>query len=54
MVGTAGLPHVIVRFYTVLHVRDARSSAGWALLFIAMLYTTALLPGIPPNCRCGR
>ncbi len=41
MVGTAGLPHVIVRFFTVPKVRDARSSAGWALLFIAILYTTA-------------
>lgn len=41
MVGTAGLPHVIVRFYTVPRVRDARQSAGWALLFIALLYTTA-------------
>jgi cation/acetate symporter len=41
MLGTAGLPHVIVRFYTVPRVRDARSSAGWALLFIAILYTTA-------------
>ncbi|MCG3197387.1 MAG: Cation/acetate symporter ActP [bacterium] len=41
MVGTAGLPHVIVRFYTVPSVRDARYSAGWALLFIALLYTTA-------------
>ena len=41
MVGTAGLPHVIIRFYTVPRVRDARSSAGWALLFIAILYTTA-------------
>jgi cation/acetate symporter len=41
MVGTAGLPHVIVRFYTVPLVRQARSSAGWALLFIAILYTTA-------------
>jgi cation/acetate symporter len=41
MVGTAGLPHVIVRFYTVPRVRQARSSAGWALLFIAVLYTTA-------------
>ncbi len=41
MVGTAGLPHVIVRFYTVPKVRDARKSAGWALLFIAILYTTA-------------
>jgi len=41
MVGTAGLPHVIVRFYTVKTVRAARWSAGWALLFIALLYTTA-------------
>jgi cation/acetate symporter len=41
MVGTAGLPHVIVRFYTVRTVRAARWSAGWALLFIAVLYTTA-------------
>ena len=41
MVGTAGLPHVIVRFFTVPKVRDARSSAGFALLFIALLYTTA-------------
>lgn len=41
MAGTAGLPHVIVRFFTVPKVRDARSSAGWALVFIAILYTTA-------------
>ena len=41
MVGTAGLPHVIVRFFTVPKVSDARRSAGWALLFIALLYTTA-------------
>ncbi|MDB9481190.1 cation acetate symporter, partial [Dolichospermum circinale CS-537/05] len=41
MVGTAGLPHIIVRFYTVKSVRAARFSAGWALLFIAVLYTTA-------------
>ncbi|MBL7774748.1 MAG: cation acetate symporter, partial [Saprospiraceae bacterium] len=41
MLGTAGLPHVIVRFFTVPKVRDARSSAGWALVFIAILYTTA-------------
>ena len=41
MLGTAGLPHVIVRFYTVPRVSAARSSAGWALLFIAILYTTA-------------
>ena len=41
MVGTAGLPHVIIRFFTVPRVRDARISAGWALCFIAILYTTA-------------
>lgn len=41
MVGTAGLPHVIVRFFTVPHVSDARKSAGYALIFIAILYTTA-------------
>jgi cation/acetate symporter len=41
MIGTAGLPHVIVRFFTVPKVRDARKSAGWALVFIAILYTTA-------------
>jgi cation/acetate symporter len=41
MIGTAGLPHVIVRFFTVPRVRDARASAGWALFFIAILYTTA-------------
>ena len=41
MFGTAGLPHVIVRFFTVPKVRDARVSAGWALLFISILYTTA-------------
>ena len=41
MIGTAGLPHVIVRFFTVPKVRDARASAGWALVFIALLYTTA-------------
>ena len=40
MVGTAGLPHVIVRFFTVPKVKDARASAGWALFFIAILYTT--------------
>ena len=44
MIGTAGLPHVIVRFFTVPKVKDARSSAGWALVFIALLYTTA--PGV--------
>ncbi|ELY5206854.1 cation acetate symporter [Vibrio cholerae] len=41
MVGTAGLPHVIIRFFTVPKVSDARVSAGWALVFIAFLYTTA-------------
>jgi cation/acetate symporter len=41
MFGTAGLPHVIVRFYTVPKVRDARKSVGWALVFIAILYLTA-------------
>lgn len=41
MIGTAGLPHVIMRFFTVPSVKDARSSAGWALVFIAILYTTA-------------
>ena len=41
MIGTAGLPHVIMRFFTVAKVSDARSSAGWALIFIALLYTTA-------------
>ena len=41
MVGTAGLPHVIVRFFTVPKVRDARKSAAWALFFIAIIYTTA-------------
>lgn len=41
MVGTAGLPHVLIRFFTVPKVSDARKSAGWALVFIAILYTTA-------------
>src|SRR5690606_8891842 len=41
MIGTAGLPHVIIRFFTVPKVADARASAGWALVFIAMLYTVA-------------
>lgn len=41
MIGTAGLPHVIIRFFTVPKVADARSTAGWALVFIAILYTTA-------------
>ncbi len=43
MIGTAGLPHVIMRFFTVPKVADARTSAGWALVFIAILYTTAPL-----------
>jgi len=46
MCGTAGLPHVIVRFFTVPRVRDARTSAGWALFFIALLYTTAPAVGV--------
>ncbi|MDQ3937817.1 MAG: cation acetate symporter [Chloroflexota bacterium] len=46
MVGTAGLPHIIVRFYTTRTVRDARASAFWALLFIALLYTTAPAVGV--------
>jgi cation/acetate symporter len=41
MIGTAGLPHVIMRFFTVKNMQAARKSAGWALLFIAILYTTA-------------
>lgn len=41
MIGTAGLPHVIIRFFTVPTVKDARTSAGWALIFIVILYTTA-------------
>ena len=41
MIGTAGLPHVIIRFFTVPNVKAARSSAGWALVFISILYTTA-------------
>lgn len=49
MIGTAGLPHVIVRFFTVPKVSDARKSAGWALVFIAILYTTA--PGIAAFAR---
>lgn len=44
MCGTAGLPHVIVRFFTVPRVKDARLSAGWALIFIAILYTS--VPGV--------
>ena len=46
MLGTAGLPHVIIRFYTVRKASEARISAGWALLFIALLYTTAPAVGM--------
>ena len=49
MVGTAGLPHIVIRFFTVRKVRDARISAGWALLFIAVLYTT--IPAIAAFAR---
>ena len=49
MIGTAGLPHVIIRFFTVPSVAAARRSAGWALVFIAILYTTA--PGIAAMAR---
>jgi cation/acetate symporter len=51
MVGTAGLPHIIIRFFTVPKIRDARASAGWALLFIAILYTTA--PAVAAFSRAG-
>ncbi len=51
MVGTAGLPHIVVRFFTVPKIRDARASAGWALLFIAVLYTTA--PAVAAFSRAG-
>ena len=63
MIGTAGLPHVIVRFFTVPRVADARSSAGWSLVFIALLYLTApavgamarlnLIDNIYPNGTAG-
>jgi cation/acetate symporter len=49
MIGTAGLPHVIIRFFTVPKVSDARRSAGWALVFITLLYTTA--PGVAAMAR---
>ncbi len=49
MIGTAGLPHVIIRFFTVPKVSDARKSAGWALIFIAILFTTA--PGVGAMAR---
>lgn len=51
MIGTAGLPHIIIRFFTVPKIRDARSSAGWALLFIAVLYTAA--PAVAAFARAG-
>ncbi len=51
MVGTAGLPHIVIRFFTVRKIRDARASAGWALLFIAVLYTTA--PAVAAFARAG-
>jgi cation/acetate symporter len=51
MIGTAGLPHIIIRFFTVPKIRDARASAGWALFFIAILYTTA--PAVAAFSRAG-
>ncbi len=51
MIGTAGLPHIIIRFFTVPKIRDARASAGWALFFIAILYTTA--PAVAAFARAG-
>jgi cation/acetate symporter len=58
MVGTAGLPHVIIRFYTVPRVRDARISVGWALVFISILYTTPRRPWLsspePTSWRASR
>src|SRR5512133_2216431 len=51
MVGTAGLPHIIIRFFTVPKIRDARASAGWALFFIAILYATA--PAVAAFSRAG-
>ena len=51
MVGTAGLPHILIRFFTVPKIRDARSTAGWALAFIAILYTTA--PAVAAFARAG-
>ncbi len=52
MVGTAGLPHVIIRFYTVPRVRDARISVGWALVFIALLYTAAPAVAVFARTNC--
>ncbi len=51
MIGTAGLPHIVIRFFTVPKIRDARSAAGWALVFIAVLYTTA--PAVAAFARAG-
>lgn len=51
MVGTAGLPHIVIRFFTVPKIRDARSTAGWALVFIAVLYLTA--PAVAAFSRAG-
>jgi cation/acetate symporter len=51
MIGTAGLPHIVIRFFTVPKIRDARSTAGWALLFIAVLYLTA--PAVAAFSRAG-
>jgi cation/acetate symporter len=51
MIGTAGLPHIIIRFFTVPKIRDARSSAGWALVFIAVLYLAA--PAVAAFARAG-
>jgi cation/acetate symporter len=52
MVGTAGLPHIVIRFFTVPKIRDARASAAWALVFIAVLYTTA--PAVAAFARLGQ
>lgn len=54
MIGTAGLPHVIIRFFTVPKVRDARKSAGYALVFIAILYTTAPAVAAMARLKIGR
>lgn len=51
MIGTAGLPHIIIRFFTVPKIRDARSTAGWALLFISVLYLSA--PAVAAFSRAG-
>jgi cation/acetate symporter len=51
MIGTAGLPHIVIRFFTVPKIRDARSTAGWALAFIAVLYLTA--PAVAAFSRAG-